>query len=226
MVTLSLSYSGSFFFTPLPCVVLTDLANFCPHAQVQTDFLQHPSSPSSVFSQSLYFYYNNHHITLYYSFLKICCIPVGSNLIESRLSYLSLYPWFLAGAEPEKKVDWFIYVKCARQANPFRQEADLWVPGTWRREDKEWVLNSGWSEVTQSCPTLCDPMDCGLPGSSDHGIFQARILEWVAISFSRGSSQPRARTWVSCSVGRCFTVWATRNSGYQGFFRVLEMFWN
>ena len=43
-------------------------------------------------------------------------------------------------------------------------------------------------EVTQSCPTLCDPMDCSLPGSSVHGIFQARVLEWVAISFSRGSS--------------------------------------
>ena len=46
------------------------------------------------------------------------------------------------------------------------------------------------SEVTQSCPTLCDPMDYSLPGSSVHGIFQARILGWVAISFSRGSSQP------------------------------------
>ena len=44
------------------------------------------------------------------------------------------------------------------------------------------------SEVAQSCPTLCDPMDCSLPGSSVHGILQARILEWVAISFSRGSS--------------------------------------
>ena len=44
------------------------------------------------------------------------------------------------------------------------------------------------SEVAQSCPTLCDPMDCSLPGSSVHGIFQARVLEWVAISFSRGSS--------------------------------------
>ena len=44
------------------------------------------------------------------------------------------------------------------------------------------------SEVTQSCPTLCDPMDCSLPGSSLHGILQARVLEWVAISFSRGSS--------------------------------------
>ena len=46
-------------------------------------------------------------------------------------------------------------------------------------------------EVAQSCPTLCDPMDCSLPGSSAHGILQARILEWVAISFSRRSSRPR-----------------------------------
>ena len=45
--------------------------------------------------------------------------------------------------------------------------------------------------VAQSCPTLCDPMDSGPPGSSVHGTFQARILEWVAIPFSRGSSQPR-----------------------------------
>ena len=49
-------------------------------------------------------------------------------------------------------------------------------------------------EVTQSCPTLCDPVDCSPPGSSVHGILQARILEWVAISFSLGSSQPRDRT--------------------------------
>ena len=55
-----------------------------------------------------------------------------------------------------------------------------------------------------SCPTLCDPMDCSLPGSSVHGIFQAIILEWVAISFSRASSQPRDQTHVSCSVGRRF----------------------
>ena len=47
------------------------------------------------------------------------------------------------------------------------------------------------SEVAQSCPTLCDPMDCSLPGSSIYGIFQAIVLEWGAISFSRGSSQPR-----------------------------------
>ena len=59
-------------------------------------------------------------------------------------------------------------------------------------------------------PTLCDPMDCSLQRFSVHGIFQARILEWSAISFSRGSSQPRDRTWVSRIVGRCFTIWAIR----------------
>ena len=69
---------------------------------------------------------------------------------------------------------------------------------------------SMWSEVTQSCPTLCDSIDWGLPGYSVHGIFQAIVLEWIAISFSRASSQPRARTRVSCIVDRRFTVWATR----------------
>ena len=64
------------------------------------------------------------------------------------------------------------------------------------------------SEVTQLCPTLCDPMDYILPGSSIHGIFQTRILEWVAISFPRGSSQHRDWTQVSHSVGSRFTVWA------------------
>ena len=61
-------------------------------------------------------------------------------------------------------------------------------------------------EVAQLCPTLCDPMDCSLSGSSVHGILQARILEWVAISFSRESSQPRDRTRVSCIAGRHFSL--------------------
>ena len=68
------------------------------------------------------------------------------------------------------------------------------------------VVKISESEVTQSCPTLCDPMDYSLPGSSIHGIFQARILEWVAISFSRRSSWPRDWTWVSSTVDRCFTL--------------------
>ena len=53
-------------------------------------------------------------------------------------------------------------------------------------------------------------MDCSLPGSSVHGIFQAIVLEWITISFSRGSSQPRDWTWVSRIVDRRFTIWATR----------------
>ena len=60
--------------------------------------------------------------------------------------------------------------------------------------------------VTQSCPALCDPMDCSLPGSSVHGILQARILEWVAIPFFRGYSQPKDRTQVSCTAGVLFTT--------------------
>ena len=68
-----------------------------------------------------------------------------------------------------------------------------------------------WSEVTQSCSTLCDPVDCSPPGSSIHGILQARILELVAISFSKGSSWPRDRTQVSRIAGRRFNLWATRD---------------
>ena len=64
--------------------------------------------------------------------------------------------------------------------------------------------------VTQPCLTLWDPLDYSLSGSSVHGILQAKILEWVSISFSRGSFWPRDRTWVSHFAGRLFTVWATR----------------
>ena len=62
--------------------------------------------------------------------------------------------------------------------------------------------------VSQSCWTPCDPMDCSQPGSSVHGTFQARILEWVAFPFRR-YSQPRDQTWVSRIAGRFFTIWAT-----------------
>ena len=66
--------------------------------------------------------------------------------------------------------------------------------------------------VTQSCRTLCEPMDCSPPGSSVHGILQASILEWVAIHFSRGSSQPGDQTQVSFIASRFFTIWATREA--------------
>ena len=63
--------------------------------------------------------------------------------------------------------------------------------------------------VTQSCPTLCDAMDCSPPGSSVHGIFKARILVWITIPFSRGPSWPR--DW-NCITGRFFIFWATRKA--------------
>ena len=67
---------------------------------------------------------------------------------------------------------------------------------------EQWIV-----KVAQLCPTLCDPMDCAVPG-----ILQARILEWVAFPFSRGSSQPRDRIQVSRMAGRFFTSWATREA--------------
>ena len=66
--------------------------------------------------------------------------------------------------------------------------------------------------VTQSCPTLCDPMDCSLPGFSVNGILRTRILEWVAMPFSRESSQPRARTQVSRIAGGFFTICSTKEA--------------
>ena len=63
--------------------------------------------------------------------------------------------------------------------------------------------------TAQLCSTLRHLTDCSPPGSSVHEMLQARTLEWVAISYSRGSSQPRYQTWVSCTVGTFFTIWAT-----------------
>ena len=98
---------------------------------------------------------------------------------------------------------------------PWRREwlpAPVSLPGKFhgQRSLVGYIVHEWVSEVTQSCLTLCDPMDCSLPSSSVHGIFQAIVLEWIAISFSRGSSWPRDRTQVSCIVDRCFTIWATR----------------
>ena len=68
----------------------------------------------------------------------------------------------------------------------------------------------------------CNPMDCSPPGFSVHGTLQARIVEWVAVSFSRGSSRPRDQTRVSCIAGRFFIVWATR----EGHVRMLSIYVN
>ena len=87
----------------------------------------------------------------------------------------------------------------------------LFLNSNYPKWSRSVVSDSLWpGEVAQSCLTLCDPVDCSLPVSSIHGILQARILEWVAISFSRGSSQPRDQTQVSCTAGRRFTLWAIK----------------
>ena len=87
--------------------------------------------------------------------------------------------------------------------NAVKQKSGVWLNITWKKVK---------ASVIQSCPTLYDPMDCSPPGSSVHGILQARILEWIAIPFSRGSSHPRDQTLISCITARFFTIWATGKS--------------
>ena len=77
--------------------------------------------------------------------------------------------------------------------------------------------NSRCSRQLLSRVWLCDPMDCSVPGSSVHAIFQARVLEWVAISFSRRSSRPRDRTCISRIVGRGFTIWASKENTFLNY---------
>ena len=69
------------------------------------------------------------------------------------------------------------------------------------------VRSQGMCSVSESCLTLCDPVDCAPPGSSVHGILQARILEWVAMPSSRGASRPGDPTQVSLIAGKFFTIW-------------------
>ena len=88
-----------------------------------------------------------------------------------------------------------------------RRKRIQWM-SKWNRMSYWWnyklslILRETKPSLTQSCPTLCNPVDCSPPRSSVHGIFQARVLEWVSISFSRGSSRPRDRTRVSRLVSR------------------------
>ena len=89
----------------------------------------------------------------------------------------------------------------------------VWMPGSFEPPEmggsEETNHAAAAAKSCQSCPTLCYPLDCSPPGSSVHGILQPRILKWVAIPFSRGSSQPRERTQVPCIAGGFFTTSAT-----------------
>ena len=133
------------------------------------------------------------------------------------LPFPTWLPWWLSGKEPACQCrrhgfdPWFQKIPCRRAWQP----TPVFLPG--ESHGQRSLEGYSESEVSQSCPTLCDPMDCSLSGSSIHGIFQARVLEWIAISFSRGSSWPRNQSRVSRVAGRHFTVWATREAleGYD-----------
>ena len=78
--------------------------------------------------------------------------------------------------------------------------------------------------VNEPCPTFCDPMDCSPPGSSVHGILQARILEWIAMPFSRGSFQRRDRTRISCKAGKFFPAKPWEYKGHLKTFPTFLLF--
>ena len=135
------------------------------------------------------------------------CSPPGFSIRE--ISQAKILEWvtisFSRGSSPPRDRTWVSLIGGSRF-------------NLWATRETHLSFNPFGAEISlllfccKSCPTLCDPMDCSPPGSSVHGIFQARVLEWVAISFSRGSSRPRDRTWVSLIAGGCFTDWATREA--------------
>ena len=130
--------------------------------------------------------------------------------------YLSLLTHNVKGPGSQQSPSFMPLCKAHPPMWPYQQRHDVESTGIipvfrWGHWLRCFYLQSK-SVVAQLCPTLCDPMDCSPPGSSVHGILQARILEWVAIPFSRGSSQPRDWTQPSLIAGRFFTIWATREA--------------
>ena len=119
----------------------------------------------------------------------------------SDLSFMwSLLQWFICACKRNHRQYLNKWDYLSSNITLFIKKVMVCIPLFWGK----------WSVVAQSCPTVCDPMDCSLLGSSIHEIFQARfILERAAISFSRGSSWPWDWTQVSHIVGRHFNVWAT-----------------
>ena len=143
------------------------------------------------------------------------CSPPGSSvhgILQARILNWVAMPSSMASSQLRDR-NWVSSVSCiGRQVHyhwhPLGSPQFFLYPEIIERDIH--FYNPKWSEVAQSYPTLCDAMDCSLPGFSIHGILQARILEWVTISFSRGSSRPRDRTRVFCIGG--FNLWATREA--------------
>ena len=146
------------------------------------------------------------------------CVPfLGQEdpLEKKMTTHSSIPPWkshgqrSLVGYSPwgHKESDTTEHAYITRVA-----ELKNWIYGHWIA-----IKTNSESEVTQSCPTLCDP--------SVYGVFQARVLEWGTISFSRRSSRPRDWTQVSCIAGRHFTIWATREIRNACWRRLLRVPW-
>ena len=152
------------------------------------------------------------------------CIHILNNLaLRDKYCHYSHHPYFAWGNQGTEDVATAQGLTLVRSKTEL-DHTDL-VPETQRISDFLMTRLPGGAPtavpeflllpqvlVIQSCLTLCDPMDCSLPGSSIHGILWARILAWVTMPSSRGSSRPRDQTWIFCIAGTFFTIWATREA--------------
>ena len=104
---------------------------------------------------------------------------------------------------------WYVYIYTVKYYSAIQRNEVLIHAITWVTLENIMLSERSEVKVAQSCPTLCDPMDCSPQAPLPMGILQTRILQWVAMHSSRGSSQPRDRTQVSRIAGGFFTNWAT-----------------
>ena len=135
----------------------------------------------------------------------------------STVSHQLLCPWDFPGKNTGVSCHFLLQGIFPTQGSNLSLLHRRWILdhcATWEAQSGSYFsLFSGvrsWKCKSLSHVWLCNPMDCSLPGSSVHGILQARILKWVGIPISRRSSQPRDQTQVSHITGRFFTVWATK----------------
>ena len=154
-------------------------------------------------------------------------LKISLRSVIPELVFISVFPRSILAGAIKSMVDAALLWHCSFiVSRNFLQAAD--TPGEsflkdtllilpedvpWKNFKQRKVLFSFLSEMkfAQSCPTLCDPMDCSPPGCFIRGILW-RMLEWVAMPFSMGSSQPRDQTQVSETAGRFFTIWAAQKA--------------
>ena len=149
----------------------------------------------------------------------------GHFLCNSRVYVCVQVIWKLGGLDLVLVSEWPVKAASSLRQSPCGSNVSSWVPRKAFLSAKSLDL---WAQLIWSIEDVCsksishsvvsdscNPMDCSPPGSSVHGIFQARILERVAIHFSRGFSQLKDGTQVSCIAGRFFTVWAIRENKMQ-----------